>query len=328
MKLHYAHRLSGGRIAQIIGLFVLVPLLGLVVAGVFKAKAEHVFEEKYRLHAMVRHSHGLVLGAAVLVSGIPIGKVDAVEFTEDGTIDVTLLLLKKFQDRVREDSVASVTSSGLFVGQPQVEIAMGSHSKPILDDGATIRTVEPRDLGELVTEVRPVLDTFQRTLLRVDEITKDIHARVQTTGQAMAEIEQGTRLLPEVMASAQRAVGSVERTTAALPELVESAKKTLATMEAATSDVRTATRKLPGLVESMQDAANNVKSTTRSLRGISKDLVPIIQGASETLDDVSTIVRGAKKTFPVSSFVKNAEPKAPSRPESGLRSLRGDQLGR
>src|SRR2546422_8326451 len=114
MKMHYAHKLSGGRIAQIVGMFVLVPLLGLLAAGIFKAEAEHVFEEKYRLHAMVHHSHGLGPGAAVLVSGIPIGKVDAVEFTEDGTIDVTLLLLSKYQDKVREDSEASVTSSGLF----------------------------------------------------------------------------------------------------------------------------------------------------------------------------------------------------------------------
>ena len=328
MKLHYAHKLSGGRIAQIVGMFVLVALLGLVAAGIFKAKAEHVFEEKYRLHAMVKHSHGLGPGAAVLVSGIPIGKVDAVEFTEDGTIDVTLLLLSKYQDKVREDSVASVTSSGLFVGQPQVEIAMGSRIKTILYDGATIHAVEPRDLAELVTDVKPVLESVQRTLLRVDEITKDVQARVQTAGQAVAQVEQATRALPEVMASIQRAVGSVERTTAALPELTDSVKKTIATVEGATGDVRAATRKLPGLVEAAQDAVNNVKSTTQSLKGISKDLLPIVQGAHETLDDVNTIVRGAKKTFPVSAFIKNAEPKAPSRSENGLRSLRGDQLGR
>src|SRR2546425_1043972 len=270
MKMHYAHKLSGGRIAQIVGMFVLVPLLGLLAAGIFKAEAEHVFEEKYRLHAMVHHSHGLGPGAAMLVSGIPIGKVDAVEFTEDGTIDVTLLLLRKYQDKVREDSEASVTSSGLFVGQPQVEIA----------------------------------------------------------GQVLAEIEQSARALPEVMASIQRAVGSVERTTTALPELTDSVRKTLATVEGATGDVRAATRRLPGLVEAAQEAVNNVKSTTQSLKGISKDLLPIVQGAHETLDDVNTIVRGAKKTFPVSAFVKNAEPKAPSRSESGLRSLRGDELGR
>ncbi|MGH7209768.1 MAG: MlaD family protein [Nitrospiraceae bacterium] len=328
MKLHYAHKLSGSRIAQIVGMFVLVALLGLVAAGIFKAKAEHVFEEEYRLHAMVKHSHGLGPGAEVLVSGIQIGKVDAVEFTEDGTINVTLLLLRKYQDKVRDDSVASVTSSGLFVGQPQVEIAMGSRSKSILYDGATIHTVEPRDLAELVTEVKPVLESVLQTLLRVDEITKDVHARLQTAGQAVVQVEQATRALPEVMASIQRAVGSVDRTTAALPELTDSVKKTLATVEGATGDVRAATRKLPGLVESAQDAVNNVKSTTQSLKGISKDLLPIVQGAHETLDDVNTIVRGAKKTFPVSAFVKNAEPKAPSRSENGLRSLRGDQLGR
>src|SRR5438034_5010252 len=197
MKMHYAHKLSGGRIAQIVGMFVLVPLLGLLAAGIFKAEAEHVFEEKYRLHAMVHHSHGLGPGAAVLVSGIPIGKVDAVEFTEDGTIDVTLLLLSKYQDKVREDSEASVTSSSLFVGQPQVEIAMGSRSKTILYDGATIHTVEPRDLAELVTEVEPVLESVQRTMLHVDEITKDVHRSEEHTSELQSHSDLVCRLLLE-----------------------------------------------------------------------------------------------------------------------------------
>ncbi|MEK6619029.1 MAG: MlaD family protein [Nitrospirota bacterium] len=328
MKMHYAHMLSAARIAQIVGMFVIIPLLGLVVVGIFMAKAEHLFEEKYVLHANLKHSSGLEPGASVLVSGIPIGRVEAVDFNDQGTINVTLLLLTKYQDKVREDSVASIAKSGLFVGQPQVEIVMGSRSTPALLNGATVKTAEPRDLAELVNDAKPVLESVQRTLLRVEEITKDFHTMVQNGGRILADVEHTSRELPAVVASVQRAVGSVEQSTATLPELTGSVKRTLAAVDGAVGDVRTATRKLPAVVDAAQDAVNNVKATTQSLKGITKDIPRLMRTAHATLDDVNLIVRGAKKTFPVSTFVKNAEPEAAGRSENGLRSLRGDQLGR
>ena len=35
MKMHYSHQLSGNRIAQIVGTFILIPILVLIVAGIF-----------------------------------------------------------------------------------------------------------------------------------------------------------------------------------------------------------------------------------------------------------------------------------------------------
>ncbi|MBI4400739.1 MAG: MCE family protein [Nitrospirae bacterium] len=328
MKMHYSHTLSSARIAQIVGTFVVVPLFGLVVVGIFMAKAEHLFEEKYVLHASLNKSYGLEPGASVLVSGIPIGRVAAVEFNEQGTIDATLQLLRRYQDKVREDSVASVAKSGLFMGQSQMAITMGSRDKPVVLDGATIKAVEPRDFGELVTEVKPVLESVQRTLLRVEEITKDVHASVRTGGQVLSNVDQATRELPAVVASVQRAVGSVERTTAALPDITGSVKKTLAAVDRAVGDVRTATRKLPPVVDAAQDAVQNIKAATESMKVMTKDMPRLVRNADAVMDDVTMIVRGAKKTFPVSAMVKNAEPESSGRSDNGLRSLRGDQVGR
>lgn len=328
MKLHYSHQLSSARIAQVVGTFVVVPLCGLIVVGIFMAKAEHLFEEKYVLHTGLSQSYGLEPGASVLISGIPIGRVAAVEFSDQGTIDATLQLLTRYQGKVREDSVASIAKSGLFMGQPQVAITMGSQDKPVLLDGGTINAVEPRDLAELVTDVKPVLESVQRTLLRVEEIAKDVQASVRTGGEVLSHVDQATRELPAVVASVQRAVGSVERATGALPEITGSVKKTLAAVDGAVGDVRAATRKLPAVMDVAQDAVQNIKAATESMKVMTKDMPRLVRNADAVMDDVTLIVRGAKKTFPVSTFVKNAEPGIAGRSENGLRSLRGDQLGR
>jgi phospholipid/cholesterol/gamma-HCH transport system substrate-binding protein len=340
MKMHYSHRLSSGRVAQIVGTFVMVPLLGLVVVGIFMAKAEHLFEDKYLLHASLTKSHGLEPGAPVLMSGVPIGRVKAVEFTDQGAIDVTLQLLSRYREMVRGDSRANFEKSGIVMGQTQVEITMGHRSdsgqyqSEVLPEGATIAAKEPEDLlaslkdlrGEFDRQVKPVLESVQRTVNRIEEITKDVQPTVQTAGRVMADVERSTSQLPEIMASVKRTTGTVERTAATLPEITGSVKKTLASVDGIVTDVRKATGKLPAVVDAAQEAVNNIKATTESIKTASKDLGPIVRTAHSTLDDVNLIVRGAKKTWPVNTMIKNAEPEPSAGFENGLQSLRGDQV--
>ncbi len=331
MQMHYSHKLSGQRMAQLVGAFVLVPLLGLIVVGIFMLKAEHVFDDKYQLHATLNKSYGLAPGDPVAISGLPIGRVKTVEFADGGTVAVTFQILSRYQEMVRQNSVASITKSGVVMGQSQVEVAMGDQRQPVLADGATIRVQAPTDyaalLNEVRSEVKPVLESMQRTVLRVEDITKDVQQAVQTGGRTLAQVEQATRELPAVMASVQQSVSDVEQTTATLPELTGSLKKTLGKVDGIVTDVKATTAKLPPLVTTAQEAVNNIKVSTESMKAVSKDMSPLVRTAHATLDDVNTIVKGAKRTFPISTMVKNAEQPEPSgRVGNGPASLRGDQL--
>jgi phospholipid/cholesterol/gamma-HCH transport system substrate-binding protein len=326
--MHYAHAMSSGRVAQIVGAFVMIPLVGLIAVGIFMAKAEHLFEDKYMLTASLSKSYGLEPGMPVTMAGIPIGRVKEVAFDQKGTIHVALQVRTQYQDKIRTDSVASLGKSGMLVGQTQVQIIMGSADKPVLQDGATIAITEPRDMAELMDEMKPVLASVQRTLLRVEEITKDVHTAVQTGGQVMVNVEKATRELPVVMASVQRTASAVEKTTSSLPDLTASVKKTVGTLDHIAGDVRAVTGKLPSVTDSAQEAVNNIKAATESVKNLAKEMPPLVRTANATLEDVNTIVRGAKKTFPVSTMIKNAEQKETVRTGSGLQSLRGDQVSR
>lgn len=327
MSMHYAHSMSRGRIAQIVGAFVMIPLVGLIVVGVFMAKAEYLFEEKYLLSARLTKSYGLEPGMPVVMAGIRIGRVQEVAFDDRGTIHMALQVFRQYQDKIRADSVASIIKSSLLVGQTQVQIAMGSVDKPVLQDGATITVTEPRDMAEMVDEIKPVLASVQRTLLRVEDITKDVHAAVQTGGQVLVNVERATRELPVVVTSVQRTAASVEKTTSSLPDLTASIKKTVTTLDRIVGDVRVVTGKLPAVTESAQEAVNNIREATESVKNLTKEIPPLVHTANATLEDVNTIVRGAKRTFPVSTMVKNAEPKETAR-SGGQQSLRGDQISR
>ena len=328
MKMHYSHSLSSSRIAQLVGAFVLIPLAVLVLVGLFMAKAQHVFEHKYHLRASLSKSYGLEPGSPVLVSGIPIGRVEMVDLNERGIVDVLLQLRARYQGLVREDSELSVAKSGVVVGQARVEIGMGSQSKPALSDGEVIKTVEPRDIGELVNEVKPVLDAVKQTLLRTEEITRDVQTTIQTGGRALGQVEQATRELPAMIASVQHTVTSVEQTAASLPAITSSINKSLALIDGIARDVKATTGKLPVVIDSAQSTVQSVKTLTESVNSVTQELAPLLESAQTTMNDVSTIVRGAKQTFPINRFVQNAEGSSSTRAGRGTASLRGDQVNR
>lgn len=326
MRMHYAHSLSHSRIAQIVGTFVAIPLFVLAVVGLFMAKAEHVFDRKYNLVTTLSKSYGLEPGAPVLMSGIPIGRVDQIDFNEQGRVDVTLLLRSRYQHLVREDSEARVGKSGVVVGQTQVEIAQGTPARPVLTDGAVLKAVEPKDVAELIDELEPILQAVKQTLLRVEAITQDVQTTVQAGGKSLERVAEAADQLPEVVASVRRTVASVEETAASLPDMTRSVQRSLAMVDQITRSVTDTTARLPSVIESAGQTMNSVQSLTSAVTDATRELDPLLHTTHAALDDVSTLVRGAKNTFPFSRFARNAGP--PPSPSAGspLINLRADQL--
>jgi ABC-type transporter Mla subunit MlaD len=110
-----------------------------------------------------------------------------------------------------------------------------------------------------------------------------------------------------------------------------SIQRTLGVVDRLTSDVRQSTNKLPIILESAEDTLASVRRLSDSVRDLTQEMTPVVHTAQTTLLDVSTLVRGAKQTFPFSRFAQNAgpPPAIPEGPSNGaMKSLRGDQLHR
>jgi phospholipid/cholesterol/gamma-HCH transport system substrate-binding protein len=306
-------------------------VLILAVAGFWMSKTEHLFEPKYHVKASLSKSYGLEPGAPVVVSGIPIGRVKQVDLNERGTVEVTLQLLSRYQEMVKDNSELRIVKSGVVVGQTQVDIGMGTASSPLLTEGATIRAVEPRDIGDLLNEVEPVLMAVRQTLLRVETITQDLQSGLKAGGKALEQVALATQDLPAVVASVQRTIASVEQTATALPAMTGSITRTLAVVDRVTADVQRTTGRLPAILDSAQSTLTSVKRLSDSVGEVSQELIPVIQTAETTLTDVSTLVRGAKHTFPFNRFAENAGPEPKQQAAAvptTIPSLRGDQVRR
>jgi phospholipid/cholesterol/gamma-HCH transport system substrate-binding protein len=313
--MHYSHRLSQHRLHQIIGWFVLVPILVFIGVLVLVAQSENLFEEKYHVTTTFSEGYGLKPGMQVMLLGIQVGQVSNVEVTEQNDAKVTMEILKKYRDKIRQDSVAKIGKSGDFVGEPQIAITVGHRSKPVVEDGGHIGSEEPFNILDVIAEVRPLVEAVKKALVRVEEVTQDVQATVKTGHEALGHVREASTRLPAILQN-------VKETTDQLPGIAASVRASVDRAADAVRDVKAATGKLPRVVDSVQRAADNVKAIT-------EEMPPILRSMEGTLDDVNEIVTGAKQTFPISTFAaKGRAARGEERTAPVPRSLRRDDLVR
>jgi len=322
--MHYSHRISQARIHQIVGWFVLLPALILAGALFVVGNNQDLFEQKYQISTIFSEGFGLRVGYPVTLLGLQVGRIDSIEFTDQNNARFKLKLLKKYQDKIRANSVARVEKSGGLIGDPQIEITPGTKSEPIVADGGHIESDEPLDL---TAEAKEMLDTVKQTLAKVDGIAQDVQSTVKTGHAALAHVEEASAGLPEVMGNVRETSATIKRATqnisAEVPALAANLRKTLDRVGDVVEDVKSSTVKLPPMLE-------DVKSATEDLKGLMHDGVPpLIQSAQGTMEDVTEILAGAKKTFPISVFAakgRAARVEGTAGATTGLRSLRADEL--
>jgi phospholipid/cholesterol/gamma-HCH transport system substrate-binding protein len=91
---------------------------------------------------------------------VQVGRVGEIRFFEDLAAQKVLVALKvarDYQDRIRQDSVAVITSSGLL-GDKYIDITLGSEAEPVLLDGMFLRTQEPAEYTQLLRKGEQILE--------------------------------------------------------------------------------------------------------------------------------------------------------------------------
>ena len=137
-------------------------------------------ENRYPLRAAFRSVEGLMVGAQVRPAGVSVGQVSAIGFGPDPadkrvTVDVSVGC--RYQERVREDSVASISTIGV-VGDKYVELTVGSPRRRVLEPEAAVASLDPPD--------------FARMLQRGDQIVANVNKLAADLTQSAADLKRVT----------------------------------------------------------------------------------------------------------------------------------------
>lgn len=194
------------RMAWRAGLFV---AMGLALAGLvvfFIGQETRLFEGQVVYRAYFPNVQGLTEESPVWLGGLEVGQVLSIGFTEDAgnrNVEVRFRISRKYADRVRQDSVARLSSLGVL-GEKAVDVSLGSMKAPPVPDGGELRADTSGDLNALIQAAGQVMEdskAISRSLRLAVEtyadpvLAEDISASLHSLRRLLEEIEKGEGVL-------------------------------------------------------------------------------------------------------------------------------------
>jgi len=214
-----------------IGALVLVGIVLFIGFVLSIGKRSTLFQEKYSLWASFSSTEGLAVGSPVRLAGVTVGNVTQITFgrePRDRRIAITVSVERRVQDRIREDSVASIGTIGL-VGDKVLEITVGSSDRPILQAGARLGSEDPPDYFRLLQKGDRILDNVTRISASLDEFLsgggktekRTLNDALRSLQTTLVEIEKGQGLAHDLIYGKEGAqlLGRVDRMAQTLERL-------------------------------------------------------------------------------------------------------------
>jgi phospholipid/cholesterol/gamma-HCH transport system substrate-binding protein len=174
-----------------IGLIVLVASIILVTLLFLMTSSSGVgiFSRNITCSVYFDNANGLKEGAAVDLEGVAIGSVKTITVTGDPArrltpVHVVMKLNGKYQDQLKEDSRASLTTMGVL-GDTVVDINSETATGAPLKDGDELQTVESPSIGAVVKSSQGTIEQLNIILAKMNSIVDGLQTGKGSVGQLL-----------------------------------------------------------------------------------------------------------------------------------------------
>lgn len=175
--------------AVVVGLFIAVAVAILAGGVLVIGDLRDTFTSKITVHVVFHEVNGLQAGDAVWCSGLKVGVIKDLQFSESAEVLAELLLDADVTRFIHKDAHAQLGSDGL-IGSPIVLLNGGTAGAPALEDGDALAV-------EVVPSTRDVLKMLQENNKNLLAITADL--RGITAGLAAGEGTVGKLLTEDTL---------------------------------------------------------------------------------------------------------------------------------
>lgn len=167
--------MSEKRLEIKVGIFVFIGLILVAALLLYFSKGTSLFTPTYSLVLQTSKVGGLKSQAQVLMSGVPIGRVESITLSPDGkTATVQLNILSKYT--IYPDAKFAIDSLG-FLGDQYVSVVPTDNAGEPLKDGDMVTAEEPFDMQELarasmgfVHRLDTTAQNLNDAILRIDRM--------------------------------------------------------------------------------------------------------------------------------------------------------------
>lgn len=157
-----------------LGLFVLTGLIILMVTFYILGKNRSLFGANFEIKARFTNLNGLIEGDNVSFSGIQAGTVKKLDFINDTTIEVTLLINNKIKPYIHKNAIASIGTEGI-IGDKVVNIVPAKGISPKIEDGDLLPSRQIINSDEMLltlyktnNNIATISEALKETVLKIN----------------------------------------------------------------------------------------------------------------------------------------------------------------
>ncbi|HUO92889.1 MAG TPA: MlaD family protein [Rhizomicrobium sp.] len=193
-----------------VGAFVLVGMLGLVIALLWLAGAQYREEYAYYRTYFTGPVTGLGKGTTVRYNGIEVGRVSKLDFDPEDPKRVIVTMQLSPSLPIHDDSFASIASEGL-TGGSYVEIDGGSKNAPVLAPGPEGETPvirsKPSTLQEIEQGAPQLMVKLNHAADRLNDVLSDTNRK--SFAETLAHLNSLTATLDKRGPDMDRAIHNI-----------------------------------------------------------------------------------------------------------------------
>ena len=156
-----------------VGFFVALAIVLMAVVVLQFSKGSTLFRKNYTIVLEASDVGGLRNKASVLLSGVQIGTVSAIQLSAEGTnVFINLKIYSEY--KLRDDARFVIEQSG-FLGDQFVAIYAGDNKGNVLTNLSVAHLQEPFQLMEVARSAGDFIKDIKQTAKKLDDIISDVH---------------------------------------------------------------------------------------------------------------------------------------------------------
>ncbi len=309
-----------------VGALVTAAAVVLMVFLFFIGSEQKIFSRKNEYKVRLDTVAGLAEGNPVKISGVTVGVVKDIYLPSDPKkkdVDITLMVARKYADRIRTDSRARMKKLGLLSGDSYIDISPGNPRFDSLEPGSLIPAARQTNVDQLISSGEDLVDNFvqisyslKNILSRVDRgegligeltstpetkqrITDTFLATLNKTNSILSHVESGKGLVGKLVyddkyatqltSSLASSASSLQTITSTLQQSFESGQGTI---PALLSDPD-GKKKVVDLIENLRVTSSNLaefSSTMKNGQGLVPRLINDKQYGDQALAEFTALI--------------------------------------
>ncbi|TND07243.1 MAG: putative ABC transport system substrate-binding protein [Bacteroidetes bacterium] len=159
-----------------LGLFVTGGIFLLMAALYMIGSRRNIFSDTVKVTGDFYNVDGLMVGHNVRFCGIDVGTVDEIEFVNDSSVRVTMLISQDMQKHIRSNAIASIGTDGLM-GNKLVSISPRGGTAAYIKDNDALETLRPVETGEMIRTLKVTNDNLAAITDDLRTITEKVNTR-------------------------------------------------------------------------------------------------------------------------------------------------------